>query len=256
MNREEWLKACRQHVPGIFYWRTKCESIRKSLLYNKNPEAIHKHHLFNTPEQIAYNNEHYEMWGFNLDGTFEYGKYIIFVTPEEHSQIHKDSDITRQKKSDAQKLRHKLHPFTDEQREHFSKINLGEKNPMYGKHPSEETLEKRSKSISASWTEEKRRLKSIQCTGDGNYFYGKHHSDESKIKIGYASKKMWENQTVRKKIIDSKTGVKQSEDVKQRKRLAMAIIVNEYKEYKLRGGSMSWNEFQKNYFHNRIVEDD
>ena len=67
MNRKEWLEACYNHVPGITYWRDRCEGIRKTLQYNENPNAIHKHHLFNTPEQIAYNNEHYELWGFEID---------------------------------------------------------------------------------------------------------------------------------------------------------------------------------------------
>ena len=107
MNRKEWFEACYNHVPGITYWRDRCEGIRKTLQYNENPNAIHKHHLFNTPEQIAYNNEHYELWGFEIDengnASFEYGKYIIFVTPEEHSQIHASSDETNEKRSIAMK---------------------------------------------------------------------------------------------------------------------------------------------------------
>lgn len=96
MNRQEWLKCSDSEIK--WHWYHECEKIRASLEYNPDPNAIHKHHLFDTPEQIAYNNEHYELWGFNEDGTFEYGKYIIFVTQEEHSQIHASSDETNEKR--------------------------------------------------------------------------------------------------------------------------------------------------------------
>ena len=96
MNRKEWLACDNNEIK--WHWYHECEKIRMSLKYNQDHNATHKHHLFNTPEQIEYNNTHYEMWGFNEDGTFEYGKYIIFVTLEEHSQIHASSDETNEKR--------------------------------------------------------------------------------------------------------------------------------------------------------------
>lgn len=112
MNRKEWLECNNRKTK--WHWYHECEKIRMSLEYNKDPNATHKHHLFDTPEQIEYNNTHYEMWGFNEDGTFEYGKYIIFVTPEEHSQIHASSDETNEKRRIAMKKK-----FDDENYRRF-----------------------------------------------------------------------------------------------------------------------------------------
>jgi hypothetical protein len=46
------------------------------------------HHRDDTEECRKYNEEHYERWGFNEDGTFEYGKYVIFMINTEHSAHH------------------------------------------------------------------------------------------------------------------------------------------------------------------------
>ena len=45
-------------------------------LANSITERCVVHHRDDTEECCKYNEEHYELWGFNLDGTFEYGKYI------------------------------------------------------------------------------------------------------------------------------------------------------------------------------------
>lgn len=58
------------------------------------------HRILDTEEQRKYNNEHYELWGYNLDGTFEYGKYVIFVTKSEPRLLHKHSDETKKKISE------------------------------------------------------------------------------------------------------------------------------------------------------------
>ena len=46
MNRKEWLECDNNEVK--WFWRNKCEEIRKALKYNPDPNATHKHHLFNT----------------------------------------------------------------------------------------------------------------------------------------------------------------------------------------------------------------
>lgn len=61
------------------------------------------HHRDDTEECRKYNEEHYERWGCNEDGTFEYGKYVVFMTTAEHMQYH----------------------------------NAGEKHYMFGKHHTE-----------------------------------------------------------------------------------------------------------------------
>lgn len=48
-----------------------------------------------------------------------------------------------------------------------NKILFGKNNPMYGRHPSKETIEKLS----------------ILFKGEGNPFYGKHHTEETKSRL-------------------------------------------------------------------------
>ena len=66
MNRKEFLEAVK-HDPSLWRWCTKCKKIQQSLIYNSNPNATTKHHLLDTEEQRKYNNEHYELWGFEID---------------------------------------------------------------------------------------------------------------------------------------------------------------------------------------------
>jgi hypothetical protein len=150
MNIKEWKLVCENNTAD-HTWDCKSRAIQKSLVYNSNPEATTRHHLMDTPEQIAYNKEYYEMWGFDLDGTFEYGKYIIFCTEEEHRSI-------------------------------WHNVS-GEKNPMYGKHHSKETLEKLKTLNKHKVSEETKRKHSENAKGEKNPMYGKHHSDETKQKI-------------------------------------------------------------------------
>lgn len=270
MNRREWLDACKNNVPGIYKWYNECLKIRKSLKYNDNPDATHKHHLFNTPEQIAYNNEHYEMWGFNLDGTFEYGKYIIFVTPEEHSVLHSESEITRQRKGDASRGEknyfygtgpNKGKHFSEEHKRKLSDANTGKKrsdearkkmseaakgkhsgenngmygkfgkdNPNYGSKRSDETKVKMSKSLKG-----KPGLK-----GENNPNYGKHPSDETRKKISESLKGRKQSPSEIEKRIQSNKGINEK-------------ITALYKEYKSLGGMLSWNDFRKELSKNKKV---
>lgn len=66
--------------------------------------------------------------GHNLDGTFEYGKYMIFVTKEEHHKIHILSELTRQRISEA----HTGKKHSEETKQLLSKLHSGNNNPMYG----------------------------------------------------------------------------------------------------------------------------
>lgn len=179
MNYYEWKEVCKNKTAD-HHWDGACRRIQKSLKYNPDPKAIHRHHLRDTEEQRQYNDTHYELWGFEIDENgnehFEYGKYIIFVTPEEHTLIHTASDETRKKLSENNtrywlgKKRYdstvkKLHEYwTDEKREVARINNLGENNPMYGKVVSDETRKKMSESISAAMStpEAKERAREAQ----------------------------------------------------------------------------------------------
>ena len=108
MNQTEWKKS--DKFPCKYKWYNKTRKLQRSLQYNDNINATVIHHLRDTEDQRAYNDMYYEYWGFNQDGTFEYGKYVIFVTKEEHIKIHTLSEETRQKISQNNKgMRGKCH---------------------------------------------------------------------------------------------------------------------------------------------------
>ena len=222
MNIKEWRIACKEGLANHKY-DNLCRTAQKSLKYNPDPNATVRHHLRDTEEQRKYNDEHYELWGFEIDENgnehFEYGKYIVFLTPEEHNKLHAVSEETRnilrqRMLGDSNKMRGKKHSeeskrkmsnkkkghrLSKETREKLSVAFTGENNPMYGKHLSDE---------------EKLNL-SIKNSGEGNPMYGRHFSDESKKILSEASKLAW------------------------------AKIKAQYDEYILLGGSCSIKEFIK-----------
>lgn len=85
---------------------------------------------------------------------------------------------------------------SDKVKEYFSKLFSGEGNPFYGKHHTEETLDKlRNRKMSDETKEkliisntgrkkskEELDFRSKLFSGDGNPFYGKHHDEEAKEK--------------------------------------------------------------------------
>lgn len=129
MNQKEWRYLRDNHKELLDFTRyNNTRKIQKSLQYNTNQDVIVIHHLRDTEEQRKYNDDHYKLWGFEIDENgnehFEYGKYIIFVTPEEHAEIHSCSEETRKKRSES----------------------LKSNPPMKGKHHADETKEKMSNS--------------------------------------------------------------------------------------------------------------
>ena len=63
------------------------------------------------------------------------------------------------------------HKWSEEQKQLISQMFMGEGNPFYGKHHTEETKKKISNS---------RKGKNV---GENHHFYGKHHSEDSLEKI-------------------------------------------------------------------------
>ena len=138
MNRIEWEKF--SQFGGVDRkYDNACRKIQKSLKYNPNPEATVRHHLRDTEEQRKYNDEHYELWGFNLDGTFEYGKYIIFLTKKEHDLLHQNSKESKEKRVIGIKRF-----WTKEKRKERSEKTSGENCYWFGKKRSEEDKKKMS----------------------------------------------------------------------------------------------------------------
>lgn len=203
MNQKEWKTSGR--FKGKFEWYNKTRKIQKSLQYNSDEKANRIHHLRDTEEQRKYNDEHYELWGHNLDGTFEYGKYVIFVTEEWHNNHHSQSEETRKKMSDSRKGEKCYWYGKHRDAKTKEKLSIackgkmsGERHQMYGKHLSEEhraktsntlkgnklsdeTKKKISESNKLSYTDERR--KSISAANKGKVL-----SDETKKKISDAKK--------------------------------------------------------------------
>ena len=249
MNYSQYKEAEKSKVKGIHYWANKCRKIQKTLEYNHNPKATVRHHLRDTEEQRKYNDEHYEYWGFNQDGTFEYGKYVIFITIEEHAKIHKHSEETRQKISINTKMAmaqddirqrcletHRGFIHSDEQnikisnslKEYYSKNTCAWK----GKTHTEESKEKMSKAQIERYknlpvTDETKKKIGDANRGERNGMYGKHLSDKHK-----------------QAIHDKLSGRKQSDEARKNSRDAIREMSIKYFEYKSNGGTLGWNEFK------------
>ena len=80
-NKEYWSQADARRTPNYKMIHTKLE---KWKLENNITETCIVHHRDDTEETRKYNSEHYERWGLNEDGTFEYGKYVVFMTLSKH----------------------------------------------------------------------------------------------------------------------------------------------------------------------------
>lgn len=208
MNYIEWQKACKEGWAPRKY-DNLCRAEQRSLKDNPDPNATVRHHLRDTEEQRKYNDEHYELWGHNLDGTFEYGKYVIFVTEEWHNNYHKDSDETRQKKSVASKKKWEDPEYRksqtaafikmwgeDDRRQKRSDTYKGEGNPFYGKHHSEETLEKLS--------------------GENNGMFGKQHTEESRKKMSDSRMGHVVTEETRARISTSNMGHEVSDETREK----------------------------------------
>lgn len=192
MNIKEWQKACEDGYAPRRYDNASRE-IQRSLKYNHDPNATVRHHLRDTDEQRKYNDEHYELWGFEIDKNgnehFEYGKYIIFVTKEEHVEIHKCSEETREKLSGENNGMYGKH-HSEEAKKKMSENNSGEKNPMYGKRGALAPCYGRCGEAHPMY-------------GKVGAFKGRHHTDESKQKMSDASKAKWLDQEYRAKNIET-----------------------------------------------------
>lgn len=215
MNRKEWEIAYKEGTAIKKYdWASR--RIQRSLVYNPDPSATVRHHLMDTHEQVKYNNEHYELWGFEIDEDgnehFEYGKYIIFVTPDEHLQMHHICDYTREKMSKAlyknwqnenyrrsqiNAIKHGMNndecrkKLSEKSKKNWENETFRETiiNSLKSRQVSEETRKKLSEAQVAAWDNEERRTDiSKRYSGEGNPFYGKHHSEETRIRMGESIK--------------------------------------------------------------------
>lgn len=177
MNRKEWKELCKKDRAKGYHWYNKVTKKRLSKefesLENCDKDAKVIHHLRDTEEQRKYNDEHYELFGFEIDedgnAHFEYGKYVVFWTKEHHIEYHKCSEETRKKRSES--LKGII--FSESHRKNLSKSLIG--------HPVlDETKEKLSIAIT-----------------------GKKHSDDTKLLIAEASKEHWADSDYRERVTTS-----------------------------------------------------
>jgi len=223
MNGKEWKKKTSVDWESVDHtWDYKCREIQQSLKYNPDPNAKIRHHLRDTEEQRNYNDTYYERWGFNEDGTFEYGKYVIFVTKEWHDNYHSRSEETRHKISesiraiDSEERRRHISETTKAAMTDEAKRKCSESHK--GIRPSDETRRKMSESaknrVDDSFRSKMKRLQSDRMSDE----YKQHLGDEMK------------------RIMAAKRSL--------------------YKEYKDSGSTMSWNDFQRYIKENDLLQYD
>lgn len=201
MNRKEYLSTCKRNN----YYKQVQKLLKDWKLENNITERCDVHHRDDTEEALEYNNNHYELWGFNEDGTFELGKYVLFMTAAEHAYYH----------------------------------HIGNKNHMYGKHHTNETRAR----ISA--TEKGRMLTEEHKAKISAAKRGKTHTEEAKAKISAANRGRTRTEEHKSKISAAWKGKKRSEENKAKMRENMIKTKALYAEHKNNGGTLSWNEFQK-----------
>lgn len=201
MNRQEWTNLKRKP------WKWKhlvTEKLNEWKQSNGLTGTYDVHHRDDVPEATAYNEAHYEYWGFNLDGTFEYGKYVIFLPHAEHS--------SHTNKGKAKSLEH---------RKRLSDSRIGFK-------MSEET---------------KRKMSEAQL-GENNAFYGKHHTDETKQKISASKIGIKMSDEARQNISKGHIGIPLSTEHKQKINEANQRHLIAYRRYHDEGGTLRWNQFR------------
>lgn len=139
MNRQEWIMDGR-HTNE--YRQYVNNALKRWKLENNITERCAVHHRDDTEETRKYNSEHYEFWGLNEDGSFEYGKYVVFMTSAEHTRYHKIGKMHSEETRNRMSAAHKGKKLSEEHCAKISAANKGKENPMYGKKHSEETRTK------------------------------------------------------------------------------------------------------------------
>ena len=274
MDRKQWKELCKIDKAKAYYWYNKVtrKRILKEFesLENCDKDAKVIHHLRDTEEQRKYNDNHYEMFGFEIDENgneyFEYGKYVVFWTKEHHTEYHKCSEETKikranslrgKKRSDESKIkssrsitkafandnvRKKMSDsakasWTDERREQARLNNMDKNNPMYGKSLSKDACDSKSSSMKAVWSD-----------------------NEYKQRVSKSMKESWTNE---KRLEYSKrfSGKNNpmcgeySEDIKRKIKNTRILRKSLYNNYVASGGKLSYSEFRDYILPNLHIEE-
>ena len=147
------------------------------------------------------------------------GKKLSDETKEKISKKMKGKKLTDEtKRKISEKGKGRKH--TDEAKEKIRLSKLGEKNPFYGKHYTEESKEKISRSCKkagcgtylkgTTLTKDHKEKISNSVMGEKNGFYGKHHTEETIEKLRRNSIESFDNQEFVKKYKEGMESVHES----------------------------------------------
>ena len=264
MNKKEYYNTAGAHK--TYEYKYVHGLLHKWKIENNYTCRCIVHHRDDTEECIKYNNEHYELWGFNEDGTFEYGKYVIFMTHADHSSHHNSGDKNSMKRPEVRarmsatkkgcishfkgkhhseeskrKLResHLGKKASEETRRKLSESRKGEKHWNYGKHHSEETREKiRIANTGKKASEESRQKMSESRKGEKNSFYGKHHSEETKQRIREANSGRKHTEESKQKMSFAQSGdkngfygKKHTEESRKKMSESLKVVISQQMKY-------------------------
>lgn len=240
MNRKEWKDLCKVDRNIAYHWYNRVNRILKSKEYesleNCDKDAKVIHHLRDTEEQRKYNNEHYEMFGFEIDENgnevFNYGKYVVFWTKEHHNEYHHCSEETINKhRENSTKM------WADSA---FKLAHSGKNAKMYGRKLTDEIKHNMSIAQKSWWDShpEKKLIASDRFKGENNPNYDKPHSEDTKKKMSDTHKMLMTD--------------KRREECKN----IILAVREKYIKYKSNGGTMMWNEFQKYLKSNSKIGDE
>ena len=226
MNRKQWKELRKANPREAYFWYNK---VRKKLLSKEfesdertDKDAKVIHHLQDTEEQRKYNDEHYEMFGFELDESgnesFTYGKYVVFWTKEHHNEYHHCSEITRKKISESNKISHNTEEYIEKARA-ISKLlwcdseYRDKTTDSIKKSRTDEFLKIIGEKISAGFTDVVRQRLS-------EAHKGKHLSEETKMKISENSARYWKGkhlyESTKEKLCKAMYGKHHSEETKRK----------------------------------------
>ena len=166
MNRQEWLDSGKPITDG---YEISHQYLAQWKIKNNIPDNVicDVHHRNDTPECKAYNEAYYERWGLDETGEFIEGKYVQFLTRAQHQSYHANN------RSDATiaKMRENHVGFSGKHHSAESCAKISENNARYwnGKKRGPYSVDYRAKMSE---------VMTGKNIGENNPFFGKHHSDE------------------------------------------------------------------------------
>lgn len=126
MNIEEYSKLPSPHL--TFEYKFTHGLLKQWKIDNNYTCTCDIHHGDDTEECRKYNEEHYERWGMNADGTFEYGKYVVFMTHSQHTSYHNNLPEVRSKQSASMRGDKNISKRPEVRAKHSAAM-MGDRNP-------------------------------------------------------------------------------------------------------------------------------